>query len=125
MEPLPPMEELWLQQIMKMRLHLYLIMIILIKNHFLSQNDNYFPGIAEKVEMPENGVIVGEDQYEKARSQAEISSVISGPIPTEPKFKSIIIIMMIDLLHLEVNQTKVIIMGTLLLLVVGSQILDI
>ena len=34
-------------------------------------------------------IIINEDQYEKARHQAEISSTFTNPIPTEPKFKSI------------------------------------
>ena len=69
---------------------------------------------------------MGEDQCEKERGQAEISSAVSGPIPTEPKFKSVNYNNNDDrLLHLEMNQTKVIIVRTLLLIVVGSQILDI
>ena len=85
-----------------------------------------FFGFSEKGEMPENGVIMGEDQCEKERGQAEISSAISGPIPTRLNLNLLVImIMMIDLLHLEVKQMKVIIVGALLLIVVGSQILDI
>ena len=39
--------------------------------------------------MPKNEIIISEDQYEKARHQAEISSTYTNPIPTEPKFKSV------------------------------------
>ena len=39
--------------------------------------------------MAKNEIIINEDQYEKARHQAEISSNFSNPIPTEPKFKSV------------------------------------
>jgi len=39
--------------------------------------------------MPKNEIIINEDQYQKARNQAEISSKIEAPIATEPKFKSV------------------------------------
>jgi hypothetical protein len=39
--------------------------------------------------MPKNEIIINEDQYQKARNQAEISSKITAPIATEPKFKSV------------------------------------
>ena len=39
--------------------------------------------------MPKNEIIINEDQYQKARNQAELASTFTNPIPTEPKFNSI------------------------------------
>ena len=60
-------------------------------NNFFSQNDNYFStsNLSEEQKMPKNEIIINEDQYQKARNQAEISSKIEPPVPTEPKFKSV------------------------------------
>ena len=91
MEPLPPKEEFWAPATFEDEAP----SLFDNKNNnnnsnnFFSNNDNFLSNLADNEKMPKNEIIINEDQYEKARHQAEISSTFSNPIPTEPKFKSI------------------------------------
>jgi len=88
MEPLPPKEEFWAPaNIDDEAPSIFDDKNSKNKNNFFSENDNY--SIKEQEKYPKNDIIIKEDQYQKARHQAEISSIISNPIPSEPKFKSI------------------------------------
>ena len=59
-------------------------------NNNLPKNDMFFSNKFEEDEkMPKNEIIIKEDQYQKARNQAEWASTFTNPIPTEPKFNSI------------------------------------
>ena len=89
MEPLPPKEEFWAQANFEDEAPSLFNNNNPNKNNFFSQNDNFFSNFTENDRMPKNEIIITEDQYEKARYQAEISSTFSNPIPTEPKFKSV------------------------------------
>ena len=89
MEPLPPREEFWAPSNYEDEAPSLFNNDNPNNNDFFSQNDNYFSNFTEKDKMPKNEIIINEDQYEKARHQAEISSTVSSPIPTEPKFKSV------------------------------------
>ena len=89
MEPLPPKEEFWAPANFEDEAPSLFNNDNPNKNNFFSYNDNYFSNITENDKMPKNEIIINEDQYEKARHQAEISSTITSPIPTEPKFKSV------------------------------------
>jgi hypothetical protein len=90
MEPLPPKEEFWAPMNFEDEAP-SLFNNNSKTNNFFSQNDNYFStaNLSDESKMPKNEIIINEDQYQKARNQAEISSKISAPIATEPKFKSI------------------------------------
>ena len=89
MEPLPPKEEFWAPMNFEDEVP-SLFNSNSKTNNFFSNNDNYFSNVnlKEDEKMPKNEIIINEDQYQKARHQAEISSKISSPIATEPKFKS-------------------------------------
>ena len=89
MEPLPPREEFWAPASFDDQAPSLFNDNNPNKNNFFSQNDNYLSNLSEKDRMPKNEIIINEDQYEKARHRAEISSTFSNPIPTEPKFKSV------------------------------------
>ena len=89
MEPLPPKEEFWAPASSDDEAPSIFSNNNPNKNNFFSQNDNYLSNLTESQKMPKNEIIISEDQYEQARHQAEISSTISNPIPTEPKFKSV------------------------------------
>ena len=90
MEPLPPKEEFWAPMNFEDEAP-SLFNTNSKKNNFFSQNDNFFStsNLSEEQKMPKNEIIINEDQYQKARNQAEISSKIEAPIATEPKFKSV------------------------------------
>ena len=90
MEPLPPKEEFWVPMNFEDEAP-SLFNSNSKTNNFFSQNDNYFStsNLSENEKMPKNEIIINEDQYQKARHQAEISSNIAAPIATEPKFKSV------------------------------------
>ena len=90
MEPLPPKEEFWAPMNFEDEAP-SLFNTNSKTNNFFSQNDNFFEkaNLKEEEKMPKNEIIINEDQYQKARHQAEISSKISSPIATEPKFKSV------------------------------------
>ena len=88
MEPLPPKEEFWAPASFDDEAP-SLFDSNTNKNNFFSTNDNFISNYNENDKMPKNEIIINEDQYEKARHQAEISSTFTNPIPTEPKFKSI------------------------------------
>ena len=90
MEPLPPKEEFWVPMNLEDESP-SLFNNNSKTNNFFSQNDNYFStaNLSDDSKMPKNEIIINEDQYQKARNQAEISSKISAPIATEPKFKSV------------------------------------
>ena len=91
MEPLPPKEEFWAPATFEDEAP----SLFDNKNNnnnsnnFFSNNDNFLSNLTDNEKMPKNEIIINEDQYEKARHQAEISSTFTNPIPTEPKFKSI------------------------------------
>ena len=88
MEPLPPKEEFWAPMNFEDEAP-SLFNNNSKTNNFFSQNDNFFStaNLSEDVKMPKNEIIINEDHFQKARHQAEISSQISAPIATEPKFK--------------------------------------
>jgi hypothetical protein len=88
MEPLPPKEEFWAPATVDDEAPSLFNNDNPNKNNFFSQNDNFL-NFTENEKMPKNEIIISEDQYQKARHQAEISSTISNPIPTEPKFRSV------------------------------------
>ena len=88
MEPLPPREEFWAPATFEDEAPSLFNDNNSNKNNFFSQNDNFF-NQNDNEKMPKNEIIINEDQYEKARHQAEITSTFSNPIPTEPKFKSV------------------------------------
>ena len=88
MEPLPPKEEFWVPMNFEDEAPSLFSNNNPNKNNFFSQNDNFL-NFTENEKMPKNEIIISEDQYQKARHQAEISSTISNPIPTEPKFRSV------------------------------------
>ena len=88
MEPLPPKEEFWVPATVEDEAPSLFNNDNPNKNNFFSQNDNFL-NFTENEKMPKNEIIISEDQYQKARHQAEISSTISNPIPTEPKFRSV------------------------------------
>ena len=90
MEPLPPKEEFWVPMNFEDEAP-SLFNTNSKTNNFFSQNDNYFStaNLSENEKMPKNEIIINEDQYQKARHQAEISSNVIAPIATEPKFKSV------------------------------------
>jgi hypothetical protein len=89
MEPLPPKEEFWAPTNFEDEAPSLFSNNNPNKNNFFSQNDNYLSNQDNNDKMPKNEIIINEDQYEKARHQAEISTTFSNPIPTEPKFKSV------------------------------------
>jgi len=91
MEPLPPREEFWAPATYEDEAPSLFDNNNSNANNFFSKNDNYFSNLnlTENEKMPKNEIIINEDQYEKARHQAEISSTFTNPIPTEPKFKSV------------------------------------
>ena len=89
MEPLPPKEEFWAPSSFEDQAPSLFNNNNSNRNNFFSKNDNYFSNFTENDKMPKNEIIISEDQYEKARHQAEISSTYTNPIPTEPKFKSV------------------------------------
>ena len=89
MEPLPPREEFWAPATFDEEAPSLFSNNNPNKNNFFSQNDNFLSNIDNNDKMPKNEIIINEDQYEKARHQAEISYTFSNPIPTEPKFKSV------------------------------------
>jgi len=89
MEPLPPKEEFWAPTNFEDEAPSLFNNDNPNKNNFFSKNDNNYSNISEEQKYPKNEIIINEDQYQKARHQAEISSTISNPIPTEPKFKSV------------------------------------
>ena len=89
MEPLPPKEEFWAPATFDEEAPSLFSNSNPNKNNFFSQNDNFLSNIDNNDKMPKNEIIISEDQYEKARHQAEISYTFSNPIPTEPKFKSV------------------------------------
>jgi hypothetical protein len=92
MEPLPPKEEFWAQlnsdeETSSLFNNNNNNSINQINN--LPKNDIFYSNkFEEDAKMPKNEIIISEDQYQKARNQAEISSTFSNPIPTEPKFNS-------------------------------------
>ncbi len=96
MEPLPPKEEFWSQvnsdeessSLFNNNKNNNNNSINQINN--LAKNDIFYSNqFEEDAKMPKNEIIIGEDQYQKARNQAEIASTFTNPIPTEPKFTSI------------------------------------
>ena len=89
MEPLPPKEEFWAPASFDDEAPSLFNDNNSNKNNFFSTNDNFLSNYNENDKFPKNEIIINEDQYEKARHQAEISSTFTNPIPTEPKFKSI------------------------------------
>lgn len=91
MEPLPPKEEFWapLDEDLESQIFNTNKKSDNNNNNFFSSNDNYLSNKPEYDKMPKNEIIISEDQYEKARRQAEISEKISNPIPSEPKFSSV------------------------------------
>ena len=91
MEPLPPKEEFWAQ----LNSDEETSSLFNNNNNSINQINNlpkndifYSNKFEEDAKMPKNEIIISEDQYQKARNQAEISSTFSNPIPTEPKFNS-------------------------------------
>ena len=92
MEPLPPKEEFWAQlnsdeETSSLFNNNNNNSINQINN--LPKNDIFYSNkFEEDAKMPKNEIIISEDQYQKARNQAEISSTFSNPIPTQPKFNS-------------------------------------
>ena len=91
MEPLPPKEEFWapLDEDMDNRLFSTNKNNYNDNNNFFSSNDNYLVNKPDYDKVPKNEIIISEDQYEKARRQAEISEKFSNPIPSQPKFSSV------------------------------------
>ena len=96
MEPLPPKEEFWSQvnsdeessSLFNNNKNNNNNSINQINN--FAKNDIFYSNqFEEDAKMPKNEIIIGEDQYQKARNQAEIASTFTNPIPTEPKFTSI------------------------------------
>ena len=92
MEPLPPKEEFWAQlnsdEETSSLFNKYNNNSINQINN-LPKNDIFYSNkFEEDAKMPKNEIIISEDQYQKARNQAEISSTFSNPIPTQPKFNS-------------------------------------
>ena len=96
MEPLPPKEEFWSQvnsdeessSLFNNNKNNNNNSINQINN--FAKNDIFYSNqFEEDTKMPKNEIIIGEDQYQKARNQAEIASTFTNPIPTEPKFTSI------------------------------------
>ena len=95
MEPLPPKEEFWSQ------LNTEDDPSPLFNNNSninaninfntSPKTDMFYSNNYENDDRPfsKNELIINEDQYQKARNQAEIASTFSNPIPTEPKFTSV------------------------------------
>lgn len=55
-------------------------------NNYLNNNNNNNDTIFGR--FPKNEIIISEDQYEKARNQAENAAKFSNPIPCQPKFST-------------------------------------
>ena len=95
MEPLPPREEFWSQLNSEDEPS-----PLFNNNSNINTNinfntspktDMFYSNNYENDDRPfsKNELIINEDQYQKARNQAEIASTFSNPIPTEPKFTSV------------------------------------
>ena len=90
MEPLPPKEEFWApfnpedepSPLFKNNSN---------RQNDFPKNDNFYSNAFENEErrFSNNEIIISEDQYQKARNQAEMASTFTNPIPTQPKFNSI------------------------------------
>ena len=96
MEPLPPKEEFWSQLNSDEESSSLFNNNNNNNNNSINQINNfakndifYSNQFEEDAKMPKNEIIIGEDQYQKARNQAEMASTFTNPIPTEPKFTSI------------------------------------
>jgi len=93
MEPLPPKDEFWTQinsDDEPPRLFNNTSNIINNNNLFSNNNDFYSNKYEdENKTFSNNEIIINEDQYQKARNQAEIASTFSNPIPTQPKFNTL------------------------------------
>ena len=59
------------------------------KNDNSLKNDNISNRYENEGNIIKNEIIISEDQYQKARNKAEISSTFTNPIQTEPRFNSI------------------------------------
>ena len=90
MEPLPPKEEFWAQ----LNDDDEPSPLFINNNNNSKKNEFQHPMFfsntdTEDNKMSKNEIIINEDQYQKARNQAEMATTFTNPIPTEPKFNSI------------------------------------
>ena len=89
MEPLPPKEEFWAP--LNDEDEPSPLFNNNSKKNEIQNNDLFYSNSYDNEDrkISKNEIIISENQYQKARNQAEIASTFTNPIPTQPKFNSI------------------------------------